>query len=143
MRPALKLWSLTRERKAGGVAIETSGKERLPMFGRQRRDSNVIDRVARDPSGTIVLILVETRPWGGSPRRLRELQDRLNACYAYISTGQLAERFPEAAGSPLKIQLDTLEPPDAETQQVLAEVERSLHEEGIAFEVNQLSAAST
>jgi hypothetical protein len=100
-------------------------------------DASRVDLVTESPSGEIALIMSETRPWDGSPERLLELQNKLNTYYAFVESGELYERYPQAKGRPLRFQLDTLEPLDPATQQVAEEVERSLAEEGIRFVVEQ------
>jgi hypothetical protein len=73
-----------------------------------------VDLITRDPSGHYSLILVEEGPWapGTEQDQLRRLQDRL---YDYVDVaidGHLAKLHPDAAGRPVKIQLDGYDLPN-------------------------------
>lgn len=100
-------------------------------------DPTTIDVVSESADGEIGLIMTETRRWDGSPERSKELQDKLNTYVAFVESGRLVEEYPEAQGRAVRIQLDTLEEPDAQTRTILEHVERRLAEESIRFVVER------
>lgn len=54
-------------------------------------DTDVIDFVAHDPKGEVVLVMVEGREWDGSSERLFELQEKINN---YAAWGTRIQRRP-------------------------------------------------
>lgn len=68
-----------------------------------------IDFVAFDPElDAWLLVLVEPGPWVDATveDQLSALQDRLYACVEASLDGQIAERFPEAAGAKVIVRVD-------------------------------------
>lgn len=99
---------------------------------------DVIDFITQAPSGEMVLIMLETRSWDGSVERVYELQNKLNTYVDFVTSGRLAEQFPQAREQPVRIQLDTLEEPDPSIAGRFADIERKLDELGMRFVVNRL-----
>ena len=59
---------------------------------------NKIDIVSLDKSGgTVVLSMVETRPWGQHGELLPDLQAKLNTYLSYTLDGQLPKDYPDVA----------------------------------------------
>jgi hypothetical protein len=99
---------------------------------------DVIDFITQAATGEMVLIMLETRPWDGSVERLYELQNKLNTYVSFVTSGELAERVPQARRQSVRIQLDTLERPDASISDRFDDIESKLGDLGIRFAVNQL-----
>lgn len=106
-------------------------------------DPNVIDFVAHDPSGEVVLVMVEGREWDGSDERLFELQEKINSYASFASDGQLIKQYPELAGKPVRLELRCVSPPDPKTAGFLEMVRGKLTEEGLAFGVQQVRRDSS
>lgn len=101
-------------------------------------DRNVIDFVAHDPSGEVVLVMVEGREWDGSNERLFQLQEKINSYASFACDGQLIEKYPELAGKPVRLELRCVSEPDPNTASFLAMVRGKLLEEGLSFSVKQI-----
>jgi hypothetical protein len=74
--------------------------------------SVTFDIVASHPEhGEAIVYLVEDGPWpeddAGWNTRLHELQDRLYNAVDAVVDGQLASRFPELQGKPVRVQVDS------------------------------------
>jgi hypothetical protein len=108
------------------------------MGGKGVEHPDVIDFITQAPTGEVVLIMLETRSWDGSVERLYELQNKLNTYVNFVTSGELAEQFPQARGQTVRIQLDTLEKPDTSISDRFDDIERKLDDLGIRFVVNQL-----
>jgi hypothetical protein len=101
-------------------------------------DVGVIDFVAHDPGGEVVLVMVEGREWDGSNERLFQLQEKINSYVSFACDGQLTEKYPELAGKPVRLELRCVGPPDPKTANFLDMVREKLEEEGLAFRVKQI-----
>jgi len=53
--------------------------------------------------GTVVLSIIDSWDWMDEQRHLRALQDKLNAYFGFVESGQLYEAYPNANGRPLRI----------------------------------------
>jgi len=101
-------------------------------------DPKVIDFVAHDPSGEVILVMVEGREWDGSNERLFQLQEKINSYASFASDGQLIEKYPELAGKPVRLELRCVGAPDPNTASFLDIVRGRLREEGLSFSVKQI-----
>ena len=97
----------------------------------------VIDLVTYDPkSGEYVLIMTEQRQWDGSPDRVLQLQEKVNNYLSFALDGQMARQYPESAGKLIRLQLDCLAEPDADSARFLELVREKLKPDGIRLVVN-------
>jgi hypothetical protein len=103
-------------------------------------DPNVIDFVAAEPSGVVVLVMVEERDWDGSNERLYQLQEKINSYAAFACEGGLTEQYPELKGKPVRIELRCVRAPDPATAEFLDMVHDRLKEEGLGFNVKQIGS---
>jgi hypothetical protein len=101
-------------------------------------EANVIDFVAQDPGGAVVLVMVEGREWDGSDERLFELQEKINSYVSFASDGQLTEKYPELTGRPVRLELRCVGSPDSKTASFLDMAREKLEEEGLAFTIRQI-----
>ena len=98
--------------------------------------AGVIDAMLQDVrSGEVCLVMVERRPWSGGEEQLFQLQEKLNAYISFALDGELAETEPALAGKPVRVILDTTQPPSAEAVEFLAAVRAQLEFQAIALEV--------
>lgn len=103
---------------------------------------DVIDIVAVEAAGDVLLVIVEGRPWGERGLLLPDLQRKLNTYLAYVTEGQLTQDYPAVAGRPVHIQLRAVEAPGPRELEFLALViEHHLEPEGIRFSWRVLSDA--
>ena len=101
-------------------------------------NSHIIDFLASDPSGEVILVMVEGRQWDGSDERLFELQEKINTYVSFAVNGQLVEEYPYLAGKPVRLELRCVDPPDDKTASFLEIVHGKLAEVGLAFNVQQI-----
>lgn len=117
------LWDTNAYGTASPVSVEQAG---------------VIDFVAHDPSGSVVLVMVEGRDWDGSNERLFQLQEKINSYASFASDGQLTESYPELAGKPVRFELRCIGQPDPKTAGFLDMVREKLEAAGFAFRVKRI-----
>lgn len=98
--------------------------------------TGVIDLMLHDPQeNSVTLVIVERRPWDGSPKRLWELQEKLNAYLSFALDGEMLEAYPQLAGVPLRLRVDCVSEPDSQTTAMLAIVKKQIGFQGIGFEL--------
>ncbi|UKA76159.1 DUF6572 domain-containing protein [Arthrobacter sp. FW306-07-I] len=84
------------------------------------------------------LIMVENRPWATAPGQLEQLKEKINNYAMFVLDEGLLRSYPEAAGHPVCIQLDCVNTPTAEVQELIALASERLIDYGIRFAVNRL-----
>lgn len=99
-------------------------------------ETNVVDVVAQDASGRILLIMVESRTWGAEEAQATQLKEKINAYAGFIMDGSLARTYPETASHPVDIQLNCRETPSGEFAAILAHAAAQLQPLGIGLRVN-------
>lgn len=100
---------------------------------------NVIDLVTHDPkSDAYALIMVQTSKWDDSQQQLDQLQAKINNYLHFALDGDLVRKYPQAAGRPVRIQLDCTTPPSVKTEEFLAPIEKAARKMGLRFVVNLL-----
>ena len=69
-------------------------------------ESDKIDIVGKNKStGQLTLFISDHLDWQDEEAHLIALQDKINTYIAYIESGQVWERYPEATGSEMKIEV--------------------------------------
>jgi hypothetical protein len=101
-------------------------------------EPNVIDFVAHDPKGEVVLVMVEGREWDGSGERLFELQEKINNYAAFATDGQLVRQYPDLAGKPVRLELRCVGAPDPETGRFLEAAKLQLRSAGLSLSVKRI-----
>ena len=89
-------------------------------------DHQTIDFVALDRSdGSVILVLVEDRPWRDVGELLPDLQEKLNVYLNYVTSGQLISAYPETSTASVKIELRSAYPPGEREKKFLDIVVRN------------------
>ena len=101
-------------------------------------DPNVIDFVSISPDGTVILTMVESRPWDGSDERLYELQEKINRYVDFVRSGDLTQRYPHLAEKPVRLELRYETAPDPQTAQFIARLREPLEKEGFGFRADKI-----
>ena len=102
-------------------------------------NQGVIDLVTHDPkTDEYALIMVESRTWDGGRTQLEQLQAKANNYLEFVISGEFVRKYPQAAGKPIRFQLDCPAPPSGETTDFLQRLEAALRKHGIRFVVNVL-----
>jgi hypothetical protein len=66
----------------------------------------VVDAVGTETEGgTVVLSIIDAWDWNDERSHLRALQDKLNAYFGFVESGQIYEAYPDADGPPLRIDI--------------------------------------
>jgi hypothetical protein len=99
-------------------------------------DTNVIDVVAQDADGEYMIVMVESRPWGAERNQIEQLKAKINAYAGFVASGSFTKAFPEAAGMPLRIQLDCIEPLPPVVNAIVVRATAEFAKHGIGFLVN-------
>ena len=100
---------------------------------------SVIDLVTLNhQAGDVRLIMVQTEPWEGSERQLRQLKEKTRNYISFTRDGQLMKTYPETAGRPVTIQLDVPSEPIDQMAAAIASLKELAKQNGIGFEVNVL-----
>jgi|SRR4051812_10712810 hypothetical protein len=98
-------------------------------------DTDMIDLVAQDATGRVLLVIVEAGSWRSTSSRQRQLREKINAYAEFILGGRLVREHPEAAGRPVIIQLWCENAPYGAMAELIRFATRKLGELGIAFRV--------
>ncbi|GAB2698192.1 DUF6572 domain-containing protein [Thalassiella azotivora] len=96
-------------------------------------DTNAIDLVAQEADGTILLVMVEDRPWGAHPDQAGQLQEKINTYAGYLIDGSLTRQYPETTGLPVRIRLDCAETPHGHFAHITDHAAVQLAARGIDF----------
>ena len=66
----------------------------------------VIDAVGTDNSdGTVVLSIIDSWDWRDEQLHIRALQEKLNAYFGFVESGQIYEFYPDANGKDLRVDI--------------------------------------
>lgn len=84
------------------------------------------------------LITLETRPWQGEVEQLKQLQTKVNNYLHFALDGELVQKYPQAVGKPVRIQLDCESEPAGETADFLNRVGDAVRRQGLGFVINVL-----
>ena len=99
-------------------------------------DARVVDLVALSPDeSTFVLSMIETRPWDGGDKQLREVQKKLWAYLNYIESGELEETQPDARDKAMTVILQCVEEPTDDVREFLRLASKYVRERGVSLEV--------
>ena len=96
----------------------------------------MLDLITLDPSGQVVLAMLERRPWGASPRQLNEIEEKINRYLGYVLDGFLAQHYPQYVGKPVQIRLDCVEAPHGQAQAFVEAAGHAIGAQGLGFAVN-------
>ena len=95
-----------------------------------------IDLVTLSPTGRIILVMIDERPWEGRSDRLQQLQDKINTYLSFVLDGELLRRYPEAKGRAVDFRLDVAHEPDQQVLRFLDAARDQLSRDGISISVN-------
>ena len=118
-----------------------SDEERGEHLPRGVKNPEIVDLITTDPRrGQVVLVAIEDRGWDLGREQLEQLNDKLSNYFVYAIEGHLAEQYPQYAGMPVRIQLDTTEEPSPEARALLQEATRVGTQNGLALVVRLVDA---
>jgi hypothetical protein len=102
--------------------------------------SEVIDIVSKDKEGSIVLSISDHLDWENTGEHLRLLQEKINTYLRFLDSGEVYEKYPDARGRPIQIEVMFHYPPSIEARSFLAKVKPIVEDFGYGFRFEQFSA---
>lgn len=98
---------------------------------------DIIDLITPDPAtGEVVLVIVESRPWGSDPKQLEQFDEKLNRYLVYVLDNHLSKQYPQYTGRPVRIQIDCADKPAGQRElQFLEGVALVCEQNGLNFTV--------
>jgi hypothetical protein len=96
----------------------------------------LMDLITTDvASGRVVLVMVERRAWGASPRQFAQIEEKINRYLGYVLDGFLAQQYPRYAGREVAIRLDCAEAPSGQAERFVAAAAHAIRAQGLEFEL--------
>jgi len=111
------------------------------------QNAKVIDLITVDKdSDTVVLVMVERRPWGTDAAALApqfaQIEEKVNRYMGYVLDGFLAEHYPHYIGKAARIRLDCAEEPRGEAARFVAAMTDAIEDHGLQFALSVLKPFS-
>jgi hypothetical protein len=106
-------------------------------------ERNIIDFVSAGKDGTVTLSIADHLSWDDEQQHLYQLQEKLNRYMDFINSGELAEKFPEAADLRPIIKVHFVHPPTAAAKEVLSKAASLIEAERVSFTFDTLPADKT
>ena len=104
----------------------------------------VVDLITLDKaSDTVVLAMIERRPWGVVREQFKQIEEKLNRYLGYALDGFLAEQYPHYVGKPVQIRLDCAEAPHGEAVRFVEAMTHACASHGIRFSIAVAAAAAS
>jgi uncharacterized protein DUF6572 len=98
---------------------------------------NVIDIISRDKeSGQVILTVSDHLEWSDSTRHQEILQAKLNAYLAFVESGGILTKFPDAAERTILVKVVLKFKPDPEGRAFLQRAQEAIEKAGFAFMYN-------
>jgi hypothetical protein len=95
-----------------------------------------VDRAA----GEVVLTMIEWRPWPAGAEHYDQLDEKLSNYFVYVIDGFLGRQYPQYAGMPARVQLDTVHEISEQVRSILEEASRVGEEHGIRVALRYVAA---
>jgi hypothetical protein len=118
-------------------------EEMIAEFGEPGVENpKVIDLITVDAaSGKLVLVMVERRAWGASPRQLQEIEEKINRYMGYVLDGFLVQHHPEHQDKAILIRLECAEAPHGVAVKFVQAAGHAVAMHGLEFEVKVTAPA--
>ena len=114
------MWCAARgcQLAARGALEQITKDQMLAEFGEPGvQNPSIIDLIATDPaSDSVVLVMIERRPWGSSSQQFKQIEEKVNRYMGYVLDGFLVEHYPHHEGKPVQIRLACAEQPPGEDE---------------------------
>src|ERR1051326_4943478 len=101
---------------------------------------NVVDIIGKNKDGEIVLTISDHLGWDDCQAHLQVLQEKINTYLTFVETGELYQKYPEARGLPVVIEVMFHYPLLSIAHAFLASAKRDLGEAGVAFRYQMFAA---
>lgn len=100
----------------------------------------VIDIISTDKDGDIVLTISDHLDWGNTREHLLMLQEKINAYLRFLESGEVYEKYPDAKGRRLIIQVTFQYQPSPEAYLFLSRAKGIVEQAGFGFRHELFSA---
>lgn len=100
----------------------------------------VIDIVSKDGEGSTILTISDHLNWENTKEHLIVLQEKINTYLAFLDSGEIYEKYPEAKGRPIKIEVMFHYQLNPEAYSFLAKIKSIVEDAGYNFRFEQFSA---
>jgi hypothetical protein len=101
---------------------------------------SVIDIVSKDKEGQIVLTISDHLDWNNTREHLFMLQEKINTYLGFIESGELYEKYPEAKGRQIRIDIKFHYQPTLEASAFLDKIKPIVEAGGNGFSFELFSA---
>jgi hypothetical protein len=99
-------------------------------------NAKMVDLISVDPvSGTVVLTMIERRPWGAGPQQFQQIEEKINRYMGYVLDGFLADQYPQYEGKGVQIRLECAEAPHGDAVLFVDAATRAASDHGLEFVV--------
>lgn len=103
---------------------------------------NVVDIVSIDPTGHVVLTVSDHLEWSETRDHLLKLQAKINTCLAFVESGEILGRYPDANQRGVVIEIVGKYAPDPEGLEFLKKAKSVVEAAGCGFRFELFSGAS-
>ena len=94
----------------------------------------VVDLITLDKAtDTVVLVMIERRPWNAAREQFKQIEEKLNRYMGYVLDGFLAEQYPQYRGKAVQIRLDCAEAPHGEAVRFVEAMTHATRSHGLHF----------
>lgn len=96
----------------------------------------LMDLITLDPdTDRVVLVMIERRDWGASPRQFSQIEEKINRYLGYVLDGFLVQQYPRYEGKPVTIRLDCAQAPHGDAIRFVEAATHAIAAQGLAFVV--------
>jgi len=106
-------------------------------------DEGVVDIVSIEPSGSVVLTISDHLDWRDSISHQRVLQGKINRYLAFVESGEILDRYPQAAGRKVVIKVVMMHDPDVDGEHFFERARSALTQTGVQFRWNRFQPVRT
>jgi hypothetical protein len=105
------------------------------------KESGVVDAIGVEKgSDAVVLTISDHLEWDHDNEHLLTLQDKINRHLAFIESGELLEKYPDAAGRPVRIDVVCKYAPSETALTFFSRAEAAIRDAGFSFGWRVLAA---
>ena len=111
------------------------------LFEMSVDQTNVVDIIGKTPTGEITLTISDHLDWTETADHLLTLQEKLNTYLRFLESGEVYERYPDALGRVLIINVVFKFAPNLEARSFLTKAKSIIEGAGFRFQFELFSAS--
>ncbi len=96
--------------------------------------TKVVDFISTNPKGEVVLTISDHLGWEAENDHLWLLQEKINSYFAFIESGEIVNKYPDAKGKKVVINIKAMNEPSAEALRFFAKVKEVAVGAGIGLQ---------